>query len=300
MNNHVILGLWPIAGITSGAVDSADAEATIKAAIDSGIRWFDTAFSYGYEGESDRLLGKCIGSRREQFGIIGKAGQRWTQDRQRVVDCSPKQLLDDCRTSLNRIGIDQFDLFMLHAVDPQVDIRISAEAMAEIKEQGMAKEVGLCNVNASQLEQFCQVLKPHALQHSLNMLQRDTLTDPVPLCIKLEIEVHVYWVLMKGILAGRISREHSFAEGDSRPRYDIYQGDYREKTHRIVEQLAVLAKQESLSVAQLSIGWAISQPGITAALIGAKRPEQIQETAESRPLPSDVLAKIEEICQQTL
>lgn len=298
MSKHVILGLWPIAGITSGSVAESDGEATIRAAMESGIEWFDTAFSYGYVGESDRLLGRCLGNRRDDFAVIGKAGQRWTADKERVIDCSPETLISDAESSLRRIGIEQFDLFMLHAVDPNVDIRRSAEAVVEIKERGWAKEIGVCNVNLEQLNAFCEVSKPSAIQQSLNMLQRELLQDIVPKCIELDIQVHVYWVLMKGILAGKMSPDHQFQTGDSRSKYDIYNGEYRRRTHRLVERLKMIADEASLTVAQLSIGWAISQPGISAALVGAKRAEQILETAEAVPLSEKILEKVERACEE--
>lgn len=295
-NQNVILGLWPMAGITSSGVSEQDSLETIEAAMQHGIRWFDTAFSYGFDGESDRYLGKCIGGRRDEVGVIGKAGQRWSPDRQRVIDCSAGTLIADAEKSLNRIGIEYFDLFMLHAIDPKVDLRESAEAMAEIKRRGLSKDVGICNVDLQQLKTFTNIVHPSAIQLPLNLLQREILQDLVPFCRSHDIALHVYWVLMKGILAGKISRHHRFPEGDSRPKYEIYKGEQRERTHRIVDRLSQIASDEKMTVAQLSIGWAISQPGISAALVGAKRPDQINETAASSPLAAHVLEKIEEAC----
>ena len=95
MERPVILGLWPIAGITTVGVTAEDARATIRSAIECGIRWFDTAYSYGFDGESDRLLGEAIRGDRDRYGVIGKVGQRWSADRQRVVDASPATLIRD-------------------------------------------------------------------------------------------------------------------------------------------------------------------------------------------------------------
>jgi aryl-alcohol dehydrogenase-like predicted oxidoreductase len=293
----VIFGLWPLAGITSGRVAQQDAMATIRAAIEAGIDRFDTAFSYGYDGESDRLLGQCMGDDRDRFFVIGKVGQRYDAGRQRVVDCSPETLTADCETSLRRIGIDRFDLLMLHAVDPRVDVRVSAEAVADLQRRGLADSVGVCNVTLDQLRAFSEVAVPAAVQLPLNMLQRDSLRELVPHCRGANIEVHVYWVLMKGILAGRISPETTFADDDSRGRYEIYQGHARQRTHRIVDGLRRIADPLGISVAQLSIGWALSQPGVTAALVGAKRAEQIAETASSKPLAPETIAEIDAVIE---
>jgi aryl-alcohol dehydrogenase-like predicted oxidoreductase len=302
MNTKVILGLWPIAGITSGITSDVDNRATIEAAHGAGVRWFDTAFSYGYDGESDRLLGEFLAdlerrspAERSHCGVIGKVGQRWTTDRQREVDSSPKTLRADAETSLRRLRIDCFDLLMLHSVDPQVDIQESAAAMVELQQTGMTRKIGVCNIDLAQLTAFNEVKQADAIQIPLNLLQQENLTHLIPFCHKLGIEVHVYWTLMKGILAGKISENHQFGEGDSRSRYEIYRGEYRTRTHQIVGQLVSIASEHRLTVAELSIGWTLSQPGVTAAIVGAKYPAQIEETATSRPLSADILAKVDTV-----
>lgn len=291
----VILGLWPIAGVTSVGVTDEQSRRTIAAALDCGVNTFDTAFSYGYHGESDRLLGEMIAGRRDEVVVIGKVGQRWTADRRRQIDGTPESLIADAEASLARIGIDRFDLLMLHSVDPRVDIRISADAIAGLQRRGLADRTGVCNVDLHQLQRFAEAAHPEAVQWPLNMLQREILDGRLPWCQTEGVAVLVYWTLMKGILAGRIGRHHRFAAGDSRPGYEIYQGEARARTHRIVDSLQQLAAACGRTVSQLSIGWALSQPGITAALVGAKRPEQIRETAAAGPLSGEVLAEIERI-----
>jgi aryl-alcohol dehydrogenase-like predicted oxidoreductase len=289
----ITLGLWPIAGITTVGVTDADAAATIAAAIDAGITSFDTAFSYGYDGESDRHLGRAIGSQRDRFTVMGKVGQRWTADRKRVVDGSPDQLIADAELSLSRIGIDAFDVLYLHSPDPGVPIQRSAEAMERLRARGVCKQVGVCNLDAGQLDQFCEAAKCDAVQCPLNLLQRDSLTEFIPRSQFHGASVHVFWTLMKGLLAGKIGRDHQFAEGDSRPSYAIFQGESRERAHRIVDELAKLGRQIDRTVAQLAIGWVLAQNGVNSALVGARRPDQIQELATANRLESGILAKID-------
>lgn len=296
----VVLGLWPIAGVTSVGVTEEESRRTIAAALDSGITTFDTAFSYGYHGESDRLLGQMIAGRRDQVVVIGKVGQRWTVDRRRQIDASPRALVADAEASLERIGIERFDLLMLHSVDPRVDIQTSAEALAALAARGLADRIGVCNVGFEKLLRFAEVVHPEAVQWPLNLLQRDILDSRrVRWCEANGVDVLVYWTLMKGILAGRIGRTHVFAERDSRPGYEIYQGAARERTHQIVDSLARLAADCGRTVAQLAIGWTLSQPGISSALVGAKRPEQIRETAAAGPLPAHVVAEIDRLVAET-
>lgn len=291
----VVLGLWPIAGVTSVGVTDEQSRRTIAAALDSGVNTFDTAFSYGYRGESDRLLGQMIAGRRDEVVVIGKVGQRWTANHQRQIDASPQSLVADAEESLSRIGIERFDLLMLHSVDPQVDIRTSAEAIAGLQRRGLTRRIGVCNVDFEQLRCFAEAAHPAAVQWPLNLLQRDILDPRVRWCESENVAVLVYWTLMKGILAGAITRDHVFAAGDSRPSYEIYKGAARERTHEIVDSLRRLAAEHGRTVSQLAIGWALSQSGVTAALVGAKRPAQIRETAAARPLSAELVAEIDRI-----
>lgn len=295
--DRLILGLWPLSGVSTVGVTRADAEATIRAALDAGVRTFDSAFSYGYEGVSDRLLGEAIRGRRDEVVVIGKVGQRWTDDRQRVVDARPEQLTADAEESLRRMGTDRFDLLMLHSPHPDesVPIEQSAEAMQRLVERGLATATGVCNFSDEQLRRFCSVVQPSAVQVPLNLLQQDPLQATIPWCREHSIGVFVYWTLMKGILAGRIGRQYRFAAGDSRPKYEIYRGEHRERAHQIVDGLKRIGEEQGKTVAQLSIGWTLAQPGVTAALVGARRPEQILETLATEPLDAETCQRVEDL-----
>lgn len=298
MPSHLVLGLWPIAGVTTIGVTRSDAEDTIAAAITSGIHRFDTAYSYGYEGESDRLIGSFIRSERDRFELIGKVGQRWSHDRRRVVDGKPKSLIADAEDSLSRAGLEHFDTLMLHQPDPEVPLAESVGALEQIRHRGLARELGLCNATPSQRAEFSAVARCAAIQCPLNLLQPDSLVTTIADANDAGAAAHVYWTLMKGLLAGKIGREHHFQPGDSRPSYPIFQGAARERAHRVVDDLNELGNNLGKTVAQLAVGWAASQSGVDAAIVGARRPEQIEEIAGTTLLPDDVLRRMEEIAVQ--
>jgi aryl-alcohol dehydrogenase-like predicted oxidoreductase len=296
---HVALGLWPIAGITTIGVTASDAEKTIMTAIDSGITTFDTAFSYGYEGQSDRLLGLHLKKDRERFSVIGKTGQRWNSRRERIVDGSKARLVADTELSLERLGIERFDLLMLHSPDPIIPIETSAEAIADLQQRGLCSEAGVCNINVDQLQRFQSIVRCEAIQCPLNLLQRASLEHLIPYCETAQIRTYAFWTLMKGLLAGRIQRDHQFQPGDSRPSYPIFQGSARERAHRIVDGMNALAEEFQQTTAQLAIGWVLSQPGISMALVGGHTPEQIRETALARPLAPDQTKAIDRLVANT-
>lgn len=292
-NESITLGLWPIAGVTTVGVTQDDARETIATAIEVGITSFDTAFSYGYDGESDRYLGAAIGGRRDDFKIISKVGQRWDAQRKRIIDCRPKTLIADAETCLRRIGIERLDTLMLHCPDPNVEVEHSAEAIEQLRQRGLCERIGVCNVNAEQQQRFASVAGCDAIQCPLNLIQRDSLNKLIPQCSEQSCEVYAFWVLMKGLLAGSITRDHVFAEGDSRPNYEIFQGEQRRRTHDLLDAMQQIGNQADLTIAQLSIGWALSQSGVTSVLIGARRPAQIKETATASTLPTEIVNEVE-------
>lgn len=293
--SRIVLGLWPLAGITTVGVTEKDARETVAHAIELGITRFDTAYSYGYDGESDRLIGQFIADDRERYHLIGKVGQRWNAARQRVVDGSPAQLVADAETSLQRIGTDYFDVLFLHSPDPNVPIQQSAEAIARLRQRGLCKAVGISNADGDTVHAFAKVTKLDAIQSPLNLVQRDSLATIIRDSYGQGRSVFVYWTLMKGLLAGKIGRDHVFPPGDSRPKYPIFQGALRASIHDALDQIQTLARQSGKTIAQLSIGWAISQPEVTAALVGARRPDQVREIAAAKPLDDQTVRAIDRI-----
>ena len=301
----VALGLWPIAGITTIGVTQEDAHATIREAIHRGITTFDTAYSYGYDGESDRLLGQYVHSQRDDFHIIGKVGQRWNGQRKRVVNGTPEQLTLDAEESVRRLGIECFDLLMLHSIDRNVPLERSMITMCELHRRGLCHAIGICNVHAAELSEAQHIaelesVRLHAIQCPLNLIQQDSQRELIPHAKQKGIQAHVYWTLMKGLLAGKIHRTHQFAEGDSRPNYDIFQGQQRENAHRIVDELVRLAQKLDSTPAALAVGWTLSQPGVEHALVGARKVEQVIEIAEAQPLETSTLEEINRITREVL
>lgn len=277
--SEVALGCWPIAGMTSPGVNDEDSLATIRACFELGINHLDTAYCYGRSGESEKLIGRALGSRRDEMVIATKGGLHWDQHGKMVHDASPATLRRQCEESLRRLGTDRVELLYLHAPDENVPVAESAGALKELLEEGKTRSVGVSNVTVAQLEEFTAECPIAAYQPPYNMLQRQIEADTSPWCRKRGVAVLVYWPLLKGLLAGKIGRRHVFAESDSRRKYPMFQGRERQKNHDLLDKLHEIAAAAGRTVAELVINWTIHQPGVTAALCGAKRPEQIRETA---------------------
>jgi aryl-alcohol dehydrogenase-like predicted oxidoreductase len=279
----VALGCWPIAGVSSMDVNDADSIATIQAALDRGVNFLDTAYCYGAHGESEILIRRALAGlndeQRRSVVIATKGGIHYNTAHQQEQDARPDTIARECDESLARLGIDCVELYYLHAPDPKVPLAESAGAVHRLVVAGKALAAGASNCSLDQLQVFHAECPLAAVQLPYNMLQRDIEDDTVPWCREKNIAVTVYWPLMKGLLAGRLDADKPLAEGDSRRKYPMYQGAEWEKNQAFVAELRLIAADAGRTVAQLVINWTIHQPGITAALCGAKRPWQIEETA---------------------
>ena len=276
----VALGCWPIAGITSIGVTEAESLATIAAALDVGINFFDTAYCYGYDGESERMVGRVLRPHRRDVVIATKCGIGWGPDRKMLKDARPETIRRQCDESLQRLGMEVIDLYYLHAPDPNVPVAESAGALRGLHDAGKVRAVGVSNFSQiSQYEEFHAVCPISADQPHYNMLQREIEAERLPWCQQHGVSVAVYWPLMKGFLAGKLVRDHVWDPKDGRQKYPVFQGDQWDKTHDFLEKLRPIAERHHRSLAELVTAWTIQRPGITVALCGAKRPEQIQESA---------------------
>jgi aryl-alcohol dehydrogenase-like predicted oxidoreductase len=274
----VALGCWPIAGVTTLDTNDADSIATIQACLDLGINHLDTAHVYGPDGESERLICRAVAGRRDPLVIATKCGIHY-EGGTMITDGRPERLRVECEESLRRLGTDRVELLYLHSPDEKVPIQESAGALADLRKSGKTRSVGASNCTLEQLQVFQSVCPLAAVQLPYNMLQRDIEQRTIPWCREQGVAVTVYWPLMKGLLAGRLPRDHAFHERDSRRNYPMYQGDEWQKNQDFVERLREAAALSDRTVAQLVINWTIHQPGITAALCGAKRRWQIEELA---------------------
>jgi aryl-alcohol dehydrogenase-like predicted oxidoreductase len=293
--SSIALGCWPLAGMSTPGVVEEESLATIQACFDLGVNFVDTAYCYGITGESERLIARAVAGRRHELIIATKGGIEWGEGRQQIVDGSPATLRRQCEESLRRLETDRVELYYLHAPDPKLPIAESAATIKRFIDEGKVLAAGVSNVDLVQLRAFAAECPVTAFQPPYNMLQRGIEADTLPWCREHGASALIYWPLMKGLLAGKLARDHVFAEGDTRLKYPMFQGDEWRKNQDFVDVLRGVATAAGRSVAQVVLNWTIHQPGITAALCGAKRPDQIRDNAGAMGwrLSSEQLAQID-------
>lgn len=272
------MGCWPIAGITSIEVTEENSLATLAAAYECGLNFFDTAYCYGYHGESEKMIRQALGAHRDQIVIASKCGIHYEGTVQ-VKDGRPETLARECEESLRRLGTDRIDLHYLHAPDPKTPVAESAAGMKKLLDAGKIRSVGVSNFSLEQIIEFHSVCPISAYQPHFNMLQREIESSQLPYCIEHNISTMVYWPLMKGLLAGKLPRNHQFAPNDGRRKYPMFSGTEWEKNQDFIDVLREIANECHATPAQLVLNWTIQRRGITVALCGAKRPDQIQDNA---------------------
>lgn len=304
--SRVGFGCWPIAGITSLVGSDSQSIAAIQAAIETGINFFDTAYSYGYSGQSDELLRRALIGRRDQTIIASKVGMHWRRDYtessesspagySRILDARPQTLIDHAQQILKRLNVEYVDLMYLHTPDGQTPIEESAAAIQSIVDRGWARYAGISNVTADEAKRFHNVCPVVVIQPYFNMLQREVVTNLREFCDQQQISLVCFWVLMKGLLAGHLKRNHQFDPRDRRLTYDIFKGIAWQRNQDLVDRLREIAVRVDCSVSQLVIAWTLAQPNITVALAGAKHPAQVMENVVGMrlELAPSILAEID-------
>jgi len=293
----VALGCWPIAGMTSPGVNDEDSSATIRACFDLGVNHLDTAYCYGRQGQSERLIAGALASRRGEMVLATKAGQHWDDQGQLRQDATPATLRRQTEESLRRLTTDHVELLYLHSPDENVPIAESAGELRRLMEEGKTRAVGVSNVDLAGLRAFAAECPLAAYQPPYNMLQREIESGTLPWCREHGVAVLVYWPLMKGLLAGKLARDQVFGTDDNRRKYAAFQGQTYQRNLDLVDRLRRIAAESDRTVAELVIAWTIPQPGITSALCGAKRPEQIRENAAAanRDFTPEQLARVDQL-----
>jgi len=285
------LGCWPLAGMTRQGVSRADAEATVRAAVEAGITHLDTAYCYGEHGESELAIRAALAAvgpaARDGVVIAGKCGIHWQPDasrdppRRQVVDGRPERIRAEVHESLTRLGTDRLDLLYLHAPDPTLPIEESAGELRRLLEAGKARSIGLSNASCDQLARFAAVCPLAACQMHFNMLQREIERDVLPWCRQHDVAMVVYWPLMKGLLAGGMTRDLVFPTSDSRHKYPMFQGEEFVRNLEFADALRPIAARLGVALADLVLAWTAEQPGITGVLFGATSPAQVAENVRA-------------------
>ena len=292
----VAFGAWAIGGWMWGGADADDAVAAIRKAVDLGITTIDTAAVYGF-GRSEQLVARAIkGMPRDKLQILTKFALRWdlaegehyfdsTDSLGRKIpiyrNASKDSIVYECEQSLKRLDTDYIDLYQCHWPDSTTPVEETMAAMTKLIEQGKIRAAGSSNFSAADIAAARAAGPLVSNQPPYSMLNRGIEADVLGYCREHNIGVLVYSPLERGLLTGKITPDYRFNKGDHRAGQRLFQPENVVKVNAFLDELRPLAERRDATLAQFVIAWTIRQPGITAALVGARNPVQVTENAKA-------------------
>lgn len=276
------LGTWAMGGPWQfgwGPQDDDEAVAAILKALDMGINWIDTAPAYGL-GHSEELIGRALRRTGAKPLIATKCGILWNERKEKVTCLKKRSIRKECHDSLRRLGIDVIDLYQMHWPDPDEDVEEAWEEMVRLKEQGKVRYLGVSNFAVEHLDRVRRIHQPVSLQPPYSMLHREAEDKLLGYCAANNMGVVAYSPMQRGLLTGKFRPERlaGLAVDDHRRRNPDFQEPQFSATMELVEKLKEIAGRNGRSCAQLAISWVLHRSEITAAIVGARRPAQIEET----------------------
>lgn len=284
LNVSVIgFGAWGIGGnpfwLSEGDSESIRA---IQKAYDCGINFFDTAPVYGF-GHSERLIAKALKNKRHKVILATKCGLRWDKESVGSIrkDSSAKSLRFEIEESLKRLETDFIDLYQVHWPDPNTPFQETMEELVQLKEEGKILQIGLSNFTKEQMGECMKYGELISLQSMYNMLERNLEKEDIPFCIEKDIGIIPYSPLASGVLTGKYNKTTRFKDWRSKGIIGHFSGKIYEQHIDKVEKLKHYASKYGKKVNHLAINWLIAQEGVTLAIIGVKKAEQVEDNLQS-------------------
>lgn len=301
--SRVGLGTWAIGGSEWGAVAEDVAIATCLSAIERGINLIDTAPIYG-RGRAEEIISKAMrrhGSR-DAFYIATKAGLDWNEQGV-FANSTPARLRREMEDSLRRLGTDYIDLYQVHWPDTLVPIEEVAGVLAEFQREGKVRALGVSNFSIGQIEEFRRVASLASDQPPYNIFEREIDAEILPWCRENGIAVLTYSSLCRSLLGGRVHRGMKFEAGDIRSVDPKFQEPRFSQYMTAVERLATFARERfGKSIIELAARWVLERSGVSVALWGAKRPDQLDAVAGVMgwKLDAEAMTEIDRIVAESI
>jgi aryl-alcohol dehydrogenase-like predicted oxidoreductase len=284
------LGAWAMGGsgwiYGWGPQDDSESIAAIHRALDLGINWIDTAAVYGL-GHSEEVVARALSdvSRASRPLVFTKCSLIWDDKRNISHSLNPASIQNELENSLRRLRVDAIDLYQIHwpiwhsggTSSPDTGIEGAWQALARLQEQGKIHHLGVCNFNAGQLERIRRIAPVSSLQPPYNMLRRGIEAEILPYCADHQIGVIAYSPMQSGLLSGAMTRERiaSLPQDDWRPRSLEFQEPKLTQNLKLAERLRAIGACHGRSAGEAAIAWTLRLPTVTGAIVGARRPAQV-------------------------
>ena len=280
----ICFGTWPLGG-AFGAIEYEQAINTLRAAIDAGLTFLDTAEGYF---DSQAKIGEAIKGRRDEIFLATKISGS---------DHSAERIETALGDSLRLLNTDYIDLYQLHSPQPQWPIEDTVAELVKHRDAGKIRYIGVSNFSADQTREAARCGPIHSSQPRYSILFRDSETEVLPTCHELGIGTIVYSVMAKGMLAGKYKPGHEFPPDDERHYWPHFKGELFERIYGVTEKLKAWAEDHGRDIVQLAIAWPLANPAVTSSIVGGRTVEQVLHDAQAGDwvLSEDDLLEIDEI-----
>jgi len=273
-------GAWAIGGggweFGWGPQEDDQSVAAIHHALEQGINWIDTAAAYGF-GHSEQIVGRALEGRAERPYVFTKGSLLEGPGRRVVHSLRRDSLIREAEASLQRLGVDAIDLYQIHWPDPAADIEEGWAAVAELKERGLVRHIGVSNFDVEQLRRIQQIAPVETLQPPYSLVDRAVEDDILPFAEREGIGVIAYSPMGSGLLSGAMTRERIAAlpDDDWRKRDERFTEPALSRHLATVARLENVAERHGTTAGAVAIAWTLANPAVDGAIVGFRRPEQV-------------------------
>jgi aryl-alcohol dehydrogenase-like predicted oxidoreductase len=301
-------GTWALGGryrFGWGAADDEESVAAIRRAIEAGLTWIDTAPAYG-DGHSEGVVGRALEPFRagEEVFVFTKCGRPW-RGGEVYFDLRPESIRAECEASLRRLRIERIDLYQFHWPDygTGTPLEESWGTMVELVDEGKVRWLGVCNFDVPRLEACEAIRHVDSLQPPLSLLNRHARLELVPWARSHGTGVIAYSPMASGLLTGSFNREgiDRLAADDWRRKAPSFQEPALSGNLALVAALEPIARRLDVTVSALAIAWVLAVPDVTGAIVGGRRPSQLDDwlDADAIELDAKTLAEIDGLVEST-
>ena len=277
------VGAWAIGGpgrFGWGPQDDDESIAALHKAFESGVSWVDTAAVYGL-GHSEEVVGQVLREHGGDVLVFTKCGRPWygREGDEPTHDLRPETIRFELEQSLKRLGTDHVDLYQFHRPDTETGTPVedSWAAMAELVDEGKVRWAGVSNFDVELLERCERVRHVDSLQPPYSLLDRAAAAELIPWCAGNGTGVIGYSPLGSGLLSGGFDagRARDLPAGDWRRTSDDFRPPRLEANLEVARRLEPVAERHGVPVAAVAVAWVLATPGVTGAIVGARRPSQV-------------------------
>lgn len=279
----VAMGCWALGGGgVWGHQDDSESVGTVRAALEVGVNFFDTAEGYG-KGYSEDVLGRALVGRRQETIIATKASR---------ANLSAQSIQEACEASLKRLKTDYIDLYQIHWPNPSIPLAETVEALERLRDQGKIRAIGVSNFGVQNLTELLSIGRCETDQLPYNLLWRAIEYEIRQKCLDEDIGILSYSPLAQGLLTGKFSSPDAVPEGRARTRHfskerpQVRHGEQgcEAETFVAIDSIRHVSQKLQEPMGKVALAWLLHQPGMASIIVGARHPDQIKQNVQAADL----------------